>query len=195
MKLTKCQLERRRIQRRVGIASYTPECDEKGNFNQIQCKLKKPKVTICWRVNKHGRKVPNSEISVKMGITNTQIYPPGGKRGHYTKNKMGKPLFCPFMLRFPHLIKLKVFRFLTVSSASSVSVKNTKCIKRRQRRLKLKKTNPNVFVPKCKRSGKFKRTQCNPSMGKCWCVNPTTGRKLKETEERNGRKPNCRQGR
>lgn len=71
----------------------------------------------------------------------------------------------------------------------------SKCFKKRDRRKRLKKTNPSTFVPRCKINGKFKRVQCHnyKSNKKCWCVDTTSGKEIPGTRVRRGR-PTCRQG-
>jgi len=37
---------------------------------------------------------------------------------------------------------------------------------------------PGRFIPQCTEFGFFKPTQCHGSTGKCWCVNPETGKEI-----------------
>ncbi|XP_048583062.1 proclotting enzyme isoform X3 [Nematostella vectensis] len=69
----------------------------------------------------------------------------------------------------------------------------SRCEKRRQRRLLLRRRILHVFVPRCKRNGAFKRVQCKSSSGgvhKCWCVD-SEGREISGTKVK-GKRPNCR---
>ena len=61
----------------------------------------------------------------------------------------------------------------------------------RERRLRKRKNNPGVFVPKCKSNGHFRVLQCNRKTKACWCVD-RQGKQIQGTRIRGGGKPKCR---
>lgn len=89
VKLTKCQSERRRIQMRLGRASFVPHCDDRGNYMESQCAHKHHHI-ICWKVNKHGQKIPNSEITVKTGMFYRKSLPLNEQGDNRKRNTFGK---------------------------------------------------------------------------------------------------------
>jgi nidogen (entactin) len=50
---------------------------------------------------------------------------------------------------------------------------------------------PGNFIPACTEFGFFKPTQCHGSTGKCWCVNPDTGKEIEGSSTFRTGPPQC----
>lgn len=64
-------------------------------------------------------------------------------------------------------------------------------IELRQIWLKNNKTQDMVLIPECTADGQYKVIQCHQEANSCWCVNPITGKGIKETWVSNGKPLTC----
>lgn len=165
---TTCQLQK--IEAALMRRGFSPACNPDGSFREIQCTTRTP--LKCWRVNAQGEKIQETDVTIKFSSNSERHQPQASKR---------KPRN---VRQYPNLEEDEM-------DENPSKKEKTRCHRMRERRLRKRKNNPGVFVPKCKSNGHFRVLQCNRKTKACWCVD-RQGKQIQGTRIRGGGKPKCR---